>query len=572
MRTTYRRARLMPGPRLARPMPVVRFRASDLVRLVGKAIPQAQLASTIPEIGGEVKDASGEEWEVELFPDRPDLFTVEGTARALRQYLGIAPGLAAYSVAAPKHALHVDPSVEGVRPAIAGAFVRGVPMDAHRLEGIIQLQEDLHWGLGARRRRVAIGVHDARALVPPFTYKVVGPHGVRFVPLAKTREMDPAQILAEHEKGKEYAHLVSDGKFPLIVDSKGQVLSLPPIINGTLTTVRPDSRDLFLDVTGTDAWAVQRTLNLLATSLAEAGGRLEAIRLEGAASGTTPDLAPEKRLLDVAYANRHLGSAFTPDEVADNLRKTGFGATAQGARVEVQVPAYRTDIFHDVDLVEDVAIGHGFSRFARADLRGVTTGTPRPSQVLSEKARAALVGQGFLEAMTLSLSSEDDQFAKMGEAAGWAVRVKNPATMDHTMLRARIVPSLLAILAKNTHRDLPQRIFEVGVATVAGAGGLPRPQHRIAGVAIGAKLGFSDVKGVVAALARDLGWAPAGAQVDVEPRSAAWLIEGRAAGIAGRGGVFGEVHPRTVTAFGLAHPTVAFELDLAAERPPASSR
>lgn len=553
----------MRGAPVARGMPVVRFAARDLVRLLGKPIPKEELAEAIPQIGGEVKDASGEDWEVELFPDRPDLFTVEGTARALRQYLGIAPGLARYKVAPPRATLRVDPSVKGVRPHIQGAFVRDVPMNERLLESLIALQEDLHWGLGARRRRVAIGVHDARALAPPFTYKAVGPRDVRFVPLAETRPMDPAQILAEHPKGRDYAHLIENERFPLIVDAKGQVLSLPPIINGTLTTVRADSRDLFLDVTGTDAWAVGRALNLIATSLAEAGGHVEAIQLEGTAPAVTPDLSPERRALDVAYANAWLGVDFDAAHVAECLRRTGFGASPAGTKVDVEVPAYRADIFHDVDLVEDVAIGHGLHRFTHAPLSTPTTGAPLVGSLLAEKARRALVGQGFLEVMTLSLSNDEDQFVRMGEPAGWAVRVKNPATTEHTCLRVRLLPSVLNVLSKNTHRDLPQMLFEVGMATVEGPDGMPRATRRIAGAAVGAKLGFSDAKGIVAALARDLAWSPPREQLAVEAASAPWFVPGRAARIAGREGAFGELHPRTLQAFGLGYPAVAFEFDLA---------
>src|SRR5581483_5327520 len=143
-----------------------------------------ELAATIPLLGAEVDDWSGPTWAVEFWPNRPDLYTVEGIARALRAWYGWAPGLRRYEVHAGPHHVDVHGSVEKVRPHIAAAFVRGVPMTEERLRALIDLQEDLHWGLGARRRRVAIGIHDAKVLAPPFRYATVGPHEHAFVPLA----------------------------------------------------------------------------------------------------------------------------------------------------------------------------------------------------------------------------------------------------------------------------------------------------------------------------------------------------------------------------------------------------
>ncbi|HLE97201.1 MAG TPA: phenylalanine--tRNA ligase subunit beta [Candidatus Thermoplasmatota archaeon] len=544
-------------------MPVVRFPVRELERLLGKKVPRDVLAKDIPMLGADVDDVSGETWAIEFFPDRPDLFTVEGLARALRAWYGVAPGLCSYDVAAPRHELRVDrAAVEKVRPHIAGAYVRGVEVTAERLESLIALQEDLHWGLGARRRKVAIGVHDAAALVPPFTYTAVGLDAIRFVPLAAEppRPMTPREILAKHPKGTDYAHLVGD-KAALITDAKEQVLSFPPIINGRLTTVTTASRDLFVDVTGWDAVAVRKALNLIVTSLAEAGGRIEAIRVlpEG---GVSPDLAPERRSLDVAAVNAFLGTSFDAAAVVERLRRAGHGARPAGARVEVEVPAYRVDILHDVDVMEDVAVGHGFNAFEPALPRAVTYGRQLPGAVVAERARRALTGLGFLETMALSLSNDVDQFERMGLAVGDAVRVKNPVSEEHDLLRPAILPSLLAILRKNAHRDYPQRLFEIAVATLPRGGEEPVTERRVAGVVAHARSSFTEVKGIALALARDLGW-PA----NVAPAEHASYIRGRVASLgppsgSGGSGVFGELAPGVVDAFGIPVPVAGFEFAL----------
>src|SRR5581483_6101824 len=489
-------------------------------------------------------------------------------------WYGVEPGLRRYEVHPGPHKVVVDPSVAGVRPHIAAAFVRGVSITQARLDALIDLQEDLHWGLGARRRRVAIGIHDAAPLAPGFRYGTVGLDALRFVPLADPREMTPREILADHEKGKAYAHLLAGhASVPLILDAKGGVVSLPPVINAQRTAVTTATRDVFVDVTGTDRWAVERALNMIVTALAEAGGRIESVEIdEGGRKRATPDLAPETKELSVAETNRLLGTDLDAAAVASRLERLGPGRgrlpPAPGApgpgrkakgrgHVVVQVPAYRADVLHPADLMEDVAIGHGINAFTPLPLRAVTAGAALPENQLAERARTSLVGLGFLETMSLTLSNPRSQFAKMQRPPSSHVDVKNPATEDFTMLRTSLLPGLLEILKKNAHRDLPQRLFEVGMVTHVNEHGHVVNERRVAGVVIQGRSSFSEVKGIVQALARDLRWELAVIKTD-DPA----FVAGRCAGVPERG-VFGEVHPAVLEAFGLSHPVTAFELHLA---------
>src|SRR5581483_4147994 len=189
-------------------------------------------------------------------------------------------GLRRYDVRKGPHHVRVDPSVARVRPHLVAAFVRDVAITQARLDALIDLQEDLHWGLGARRRRVAIGIHDAKPLAPPFRYQTIALDAIRFVPLADPREMSPRQILADHEKGTAYAHLLEGHvEVPIILDAKDGVVSLPPIINAQRTAVTTATQDVFVDVTGTDRWAVERALNMIVTALAESGGHIESVEI-----------------------------------------------------------------------------------------------------------------------------------------------------------------------------------------------------------------------------------------------------------------------------------------------------
>ena len=75
--------------------------------------------------------------------------------------------------------------------------------------------------------------------------------------------MSLKEILQEHKKGRKYAHLLDKfDKYPLIVDSEDNILSMPPIINGELTKLTANTKNVLVDVTGTDEKAVNYALIL----------------------------------------------------------------------------------------------------------------------------------------------------------------------------------------------------------------------------------------------------------------------------------------------------------------------
>jgi phenylalanyl-tRNA synthetase beta chain len=544
-------------------MPVVSLSATQLRRLIGRDLPTAELAERMPALGGDVAGVEGDTIHMEWFPNRTDLLTVEGTGRALRAFLGVRPGLAAYRVEKPRTDLRVDPSVAAVRPYAGLCFVRNVPFDDDYVKTVIDAQEKLTHSPGRKRRKIAIGIHDAKGIAGPFTYTVVGPKDKPFVALNESAPRTPADIVATHPKGKEYGHLLPPDRFPVFLDGKGDVLSLPPVINAQRTAVSAATRDVLVDVTGTDLPSVKATVALLATGFAERGGAIEGVTVHDA-SGTwvAPDLKPAERVLHVDDVNALLGRAFTGDEAAECLRRLGHDAEAFDTKIQVRSPAWRFDLFHAVDLIEDVAIGWGYDRFPHDLPKAPSFGGRLPHQPLEDAARAALAGQGWHEAKTLTLSNPRDQWRNWGEADGPAVLLLNPVLEEQTLLRTRLVPSLLGVLAANRHRSLPQSLFEAGyVVEPDGKGRWPNRLH-LAGVQLSAKAGFSDAKGLVLALLRDLRL-----DATLAPGDRKGLVPGRQGRIVKGNhevGWFGELHPDTLVAFGLTAPCIAFELDLAA--------
>ncbi|GBC69643.1 Phenylalanine--tRNA ligase beta subunit [archaeon HR01] len=544
-------------------MPVVNLRLSKLSALLGREVSVEQLTEMLASLGLSVEEVADGVAKVEYNPNRPDFSSTYGIARALRGVLGLSLGVPRYRLRPGRFTVYVEPSVADVRPYIACAVVRGLKVWADDLEEFIAMQEDLHWVLGRNRRVVAIGLHNLEPLRPPIRYRAVGLDEVRFRPLKGEAEMTPRSILADHETGRKYAHLVGE-KAAILMDGDGKVFSMPPVINAALTELRPGTRDLFIDVTGLDREKVGYALNILVSAFADAGGVVERVRVSYPdGSKTYPDLRPGKMYLDVGYAGGLLGLKLDSRSVVRLLKMSRMDASAAGrGRVKVVYPAYRVDILHPVDLVEEIAIAYGYSRMV-PELPGETTfGSLLPSTEGVERLAEIMVGLGYTEVVNLLLTNEKAEYYDMGDAEAPHVKLANPATREYTMLRTSILPSLLHNLASNQRNLYPQKIFEVGVVVHPSQDTPERAvkRRRLAAATCHSLADYTEVKQVADELMRLLGY---------EARYRPWhrppFIEGRCASLEVSGlsvGVLGEVSPHVLERLGLAMPVAAMEIYL----------
>jgi len=584
-------AQLLVGARPeARGLPIVNFPyaflSAALARGASRAVPdRAAVVAALADLGCAIDGPDdGPSLAVEALMNRPDLFSLEGVARALRPFLGLSPS-PAYPVAPGPVSVTVDPSVLEVRPEIACAVVRGVELTAEGLGLLLDAQEKLDLTYGRKRSRVSIGLHDLAPLVPPITYRAAAPSSASFVPLlgdalpGGPRALNLQEILERHPKGQAYGHILAGARaYPLLEDARGAVLSFPPIINGTLTELKPGRRDIFVDVTGTSRRPVLAAAGLLAMLLAERGGAIESVevRRPGEEPAREPDLTPSRREVALARASLLVGAPLRADEAASALERMGHRCliVPGGRALDVHSPPWRLDLLHEVDLIEDIAIGLGYRSVPGSLPRVPTIGSEHVSSSAARRARAALLGLGFLEVMTLTLTSPSETLilgapSRSAASAGgpdtpFVAATENPITREHSALRASLVPNLLAVLSANTHRDLPQSIFEVGETVVSG-----RNLTAVAGAYLGADASYTRAKGIAQSLCRAFGlpenFAEAPPTSLFTPGRAACLRLGEETA-----GAFGEIAPAALARFGLVHPAFAFEFPLLSLAAPAS--
>ena len=463
--------------------------------------------------------------------------------------------------------------------------MRGVELDEDRIKVIMKLQENLHWAMGRDRKRASIGVYDMATFEASkgVTYRLVDPDGVKFVPLGKSDEASPKGVLEDHPKGVAYAHLLKGkSKYPLLAgqeqDGSERVLAFIPIINSEATKVNRSTKDLFVDVTGLEARLVEKILNTIVTSLLELcpGSKGEQVTIRHGEGGNaktfqTPDLTPQTVELETSLPGRRIGIDADQSKVQELLHKMGHGTTVlEGNKISVQVPAYRNDILHPVDLVEDIAIAYGYHNIVSSLVPTFTVGVETPRGALMNRVRQAMTGLGYHEVLTLILSSEADQFEKLQRAnADRHVILAHPISQDQTMIRTTLLAGLLDTFSVNTDHPLPQRIFEVGrISLLDESAEVGAREHlRVAAAMVGSRAEFSEIKAVAESLVRDLGFPSAGACRPLSDDDATLhtFIPGRGAAIGDDNGtwvVFGELHPQVLEHFGLGYPVIVLEMNL----------
>ena len=551
-------------------MPVIKFTYTDLEELLEMEIDKDELIDLLPMIGSDIEDYDDEEVKVEFFPNRPDYLSVEGVARALKGFLGVEKGIPEYPLEPSGTSITIDPGLKGIRPYTACCLVLNVEFNDDKLPQIMDFQEDLHWVIGRDRKKVAIGIHNLDVLKGPFRYLAADPDEVSFVPLEMDEEMTLREILTQHKKGQAYAHLIDQyDKYPLIMDSEDNILSMPPIINGELTKLTSETRNLFVDVTGTDQQAVERTLNIIATSFAESGATIQT--MENIYQDETlirPDLTPKERTVSVKNAVKLIGIPLTPEIVAESLRKVRFDAEIiDEDTVKVQIPPYRADILHEVDIIENVAIGYCFRKI-EPELPQVAT-VAREDHYLEfdQNVREIMNGLSFTEVMSLMLTNEENHYQKMKLPENVRVEVAQPISQDRTMIRQSLLNGLLEFLEDNKHEELPQRIFEVGETVFLDG---EKETHtvgvkKMAAMITHSQANFTEIKSTSDAFISNLGL-----EMTIEDLDHPSFIPGRCAQLKGVKketgdvcveGFFGEINPEVIRNFELEYPVIALEVE-----------
>ncbi len=544
-------------------MPVIEVDLKDLAQLVDWDSDEGKLLEILPYLGLDIESVEGSTVRVEYSPNRPDYATLYGIAASLDGILGRERGALRHEVKGSDVVFLVGEGVRRIRPYIAGILATGLRLHDVEIKMLMRLQEDLHEGVGRKRRKVAIGLHDADHVKPPIRYTTVD-GDFKFVPLGESREWAVEEVLNKHPNGIRYGAALGETKrYPLLMDSERKTLSLPPIINGGYTMLAPGAGRILVDITGTSLRRVLDAASVLAVTLAEMGAELHSVAIRYAdIEMQTPDLSITEMELDPREVNRLLGLELTQEEIVESLLKARLDADVMGTKLLVRIPRYRFDVMHEVDLIEEVAYGLGYERMTPSYDLEYTTGELQRSTMFKESIRRAVIGLGFQEVLTTDLTSYERLYSSMGrEPENGTLRVVATKSSEYEYLRDTLVPGLLWVLSSNTHEEYPHRIFEIGTVVIdEGAGRIGEGERLAIGIAH-SRSSFTEVKSTVESLFKIL----LGREPDYVPHTTRPYSEGRAASmILDRRnlGILGEIHPAVLDGLKIQVPVAAAELDL----------
>ncbi len=540
-------------------MSAITINKKEFLRLIGKKLNDKEIEDRLSMMGAPVDAVLDTELEVDISPNRPDWLSEQGLARSLSSFLGVKTGLRGYPVAKGGYQVIVDRAVSAVRPFTACAVVKGLKLDDEKIREIIQVQEKLHVTYCRNRKKAAIGIYPLEKIQFPITYTAKKPQEIVFIPLESSREMDAAQLLVQHPTGRAYAHLLKgQPRFPVFIDAKKQVLSVPPIINSQLTgKVETTTKDVFIECSGFDLRALNVLLNIIVTALADMGGKIFSVDVMYRKKVTTPDLSPRKMKVDIDAVSRLLGIELKEAEAKKLLKRMGYGYASGHALV----PAYRADVMHLVDLAEDIAIAYGYEKFRPEIPKVATIGSADDFSDFQETIANFLVGLGMLEAITYHISNIAVQ-AKAMNCKVDVIELANALTVDYNALRAWMLPSMMEVLRVNKMKDYPQKFFSIGTVfsndpkTPTQVGEITK----LAMVSAHPKADYTEMRQVIEYLFRVLGL-----NASFEETEHSSFVPGRVAQvkIADHAiAIVGEMHPQVITNFNLEMPVAAAEINL----------
>jgi phenylalanyl-tRNA synthetase beta chain len=554
-------------------MPTIEVERDDLESLLGVKLPrdEEELNDVLAYVKGEVKAVEGQDIRVE-FKDsnRADIWGVEGLARALRGFLDLDRGLKEYRIAGRSDVeVRVDSRLRDIRPYIGCAVVKGVKLTDAAIRQMMRFQDKMDQTYGRNRRRTSIGVYDFDLITPPLRYGVAEPREVSFVPLEFKEELTLEEILEKHPKGIDYGHIVRDHPvWPIFMDSEEKVLSFPPIINSNdLGRITDMTGNVLIEVTGTVYETVLDVLTNITLALADRGGSIRSAKTiypyEEISDVVTPALNVEKMRVDVDYVQKVVGIALDKSEIKDLLERARYGiAEATEIHVTAEVPCYRVDILHPIDIVEDIAIAYNYNRIQPRWPQLPTIGGLSPETEFGDLVREVMIGLGFQEILTYDMTSPDALFTRMNVEPEGVVEIANPKLVSMTCLRNWLLPSLMEFLSHNAHVEYPQKVFEIGYCTVHNLEKENKTvdQKKLACITTHSNTNFTEAKSMLDAFLTNLG-----IRYQLETLKHGSFIEGRAGSILVENntiGFIGEIHPQVLQNWNLENPAVALEIEL----------
>ena len=534
--------------------------------------------------------------ELDLTPNRGDALSIRGLAREVAL-------LTRQAVARPSYA-RVAATTDATFSVAVENF-DGCPRYLGRVISGVDATRPVPWWLRERLRRSGLRSIDPVVDVTNYVLLELGQpmHAFDLGQLRGgivVRDARPGESLTLLDDREVAVGDETGGQRPLLITDARGPIAIAGVMGGNRSGIGPSTRDVFLECAFFDPLSVAATARrftlqtdaahryergvdyqLQAEAMERATGLL--LDLVGGGAGPVVEAVSQPHLpranvvrLRKRRLDRLVGERIPATEVGDILARLELNPVTSGSDDEVvwtvTTPSHRFDIEREEDLVEEVLRIHGYNAVgSRVPTGALPLGQPDLAVAPAGRFADLLVDLGYAEAITYSFV--DQKLADVLEPSEDPIRVKNPVSSEHAVMRTSLLPGLVGALRRNLARQTERvRLFEVGQCfRVVGdeleqdlkcGGILFGPRHAPNWASESVETDFFDVKGDVERLLA-LGGRPASFVPTQDPalhpgQAAAVCIDGQPAGRLGR------LHPEVAATLDMPRNVYCFELDLQA--------
>ena len=589
-------------------MPTIIVNRAALFKAIGQSFTDKEFDDLCFEFGIELDDVTTEEdiyrneqrkeginlsketlYKIEVAANRYDLLCLEGLALALRIFLQKQkmPEIKPLNILPEdERKLIVYDSVNDVRPIGLCAILRDINFTDEMLKSFMDLQDKLHNNICRGRKLVSMGTHDLDTVKGPFIYRALKPEHIHFVPLNREEEVNGdglMSILKDDPKLGKYLYLLEGKeKYPVMMDSNGVIMSLPPIINSQHTKMTLNTHNVLLDITGTDKTKCEIVLNTLIAMFScycknpFTVEEINVINYETNEGKIYPDLTPRKFKVDVNYLKTITGIYdILPDKIVKLLEKMELKAEIINSNeLEVSAPITRSDILHPCDIAEDLAISYGYNNITKELTKTKTHGVQQPYNKLSDLFRDEMAMGGYVEFLTMALLSHKDMFTNLlhEEKDDKTAQILYSKSKEFEYIRSSLIPGILKSIEGNKANQLPFKIFEISDVVICDenneVGAVNR--RRLCFAYTNTTSAMEIVQGMVDLLMKKIGLIfncdnkeknytikKSDNEIFFNDRQAEIFILDDI-----KVGIYGIVHPKVIKNFGIKNPVTLCEIDL----------
>lgn len=513
-------------------MAVLDITFSELKEKINQDISLEELEDVLFNFGLEIDsyNLESDDLKIDITADRPDMLSLEGFSRAIKSYLGLELAKE-YKIRKSNYKVIVDESVKNIRPFTVCAVIKNLDLNDSKIKQLIWAQEKLHLTLARKRKVGAIGIYPLNKISFPIYFKASKGEDLKFIPLGETKVMTGLEILRNHPTGIEYSSLLNGfDKYPYFIDSNNEILSMPPIINSQKTgQVEVSTKEVFIECSGFNLEKLKQILNIIVTMFSDFGGEIYSVEVEyGSEKLITPNLNYSKKIVSLDYLNKVLGTNIDLDNTCKLLNKMLYICKKKGKDLEVLVPAFRSDVLHDVDIADDLARAYGFSNIELRLPQISTIGELLDSSVLQDNIINTMAQLGYQEVRPLSLSSKVEQFDNFNISGENYLELGYSKDKTLDVIINWLTPKLLKILKNNQHMVYPQKIFSCDYVVVADdkTDVKSRTIMHLAAMIANPKINFTKIASSLYSLCNLFGW-----DLKLEQKQYDFYIKGRSAQI-----------------------------------------